>query len=488
MTVAESQPTTWLLRWPGRAMWVLITLLGSLVSAILIARGRWMYVLFLMAAVPVLLIVQRYPLAVMALWFVVAPFLTDIEDGGRLKLLYWSVHRILPLAALAVVLISHSTRAGFRRLGRLRWPELILVVYLVVTAVSILYTSDTAVDQFRHLYDRVAVPMIFYVLIRLVRPGAEALKTISYILVFILLSQATVGLLSWVAPSLVPDRFLTRVGERTIGTLDHANVFAIVALASGALFLHISRYTDDWRKRAGMPLFLLSIAMAVLSFSRASWLAALVVVVGVAFVYPRIAAQVSLISAVALGVLLLAGGHRWLGDYLEQRFYSTASEESALSRLPVVYASLRMIETKPLTGWGYGNFDRYDLQFQSRVGDLFVPEKDHASHNLFLTLGAEQGLIGLLAYVGIGIYWLLRTPRAMARLKSDDMLGRRLLVILWAVVAGHVLVSNFANMRQSFGLAVWWLSLALIGNLVTGATSVSRPDSDSRQVAAGGSP
>jgi len=344
---------------------------------------------------------------------------------------------------------------------------------VVVSVLSILYTSGNTSEGFRHLYDRVAVPMILYLLIRLTRPGPAAMKKLCYVLLFILISQAAVGLLSWVAPGFLSERYLGRAGQRTTGTLGHPNVFGIVALAAGALFLHISQY-EDRLKKLGVPVFLFAVGMAVLTFSRASWLAALVVVIGVAIAYPRLIAKISLITVAVVVMFVLLGGGQTLGRQLEQRLYSAQSEESALSRLPVVLASLRMIEAKPLTGWGYDNFDRYDYQFQSRVGELFVPDKDHASHNFFLTIGAEQGFIGLVAYLGAAIYWLLRTPAALGRMKQTGLFGRRLLIILWAVIAGQVVVSNFANVKSAVGLAVWWMSLALIGNLITEASATGR--------------
>lgn len=486
MTVANSRDAPWLLRWPGKFMWVAITVAGSAISALLIARGRWMFVLLLLAAVPVFLLVQRFPLAVMTVWFLILPFMTDIDDGGRLKLLYWAVHRMLPLAALVILLISHTTGTGYRRLGRLGWAEVFMLGYLVASVLSILYTSGSPDVELRHLYDRVGVPMILYVLVRLIYPRVEAMKAMSYILLFIIVTQAGIGLASWIAPGIVPDRFLSRAGERTTGTLDHANVFGIVSLAAGALFLHVSRYADDWRSKAGLPVFLLTVAMAIMSFSRASWLAALVIVIGASFAYPRLVAKASIVAALAAGAFLFTFANAWVGDYLEDRLYSAESERSALSRLPVVYASLRMMDERPLTGWGYGRFDDYDIQFQSSVGDLFVPEKDHASHNLFLTIGAEQGFIVLGLYLAPAIYWLARTPRAMSRLRLEGMFGRRLLILLWAVVAGHVVVSNFSNMKVSFGLAVWWLSLALIGNIITHASFVT--ESASPELYATGSP
>lgn len=451
-------------------MWIVVAVLVSGVSAVLIARGRWVIVLAMVVALPAVIVIQRFPMTVLAVWLVVTPFLLGgVEDGGQLKLLYWVVNRALPLAALVAIVISYVTRTGYRRLGSLGWPEVFMLAYVAVSVLSILFASAEMSEGFRHLYDRAVIPMILYLLVRLTRPGPAAMKKLAYILLFIILSQATVGLLAWVAPGVLPERFLGRVGQRTLGTLDHANVFGIVALAAGALFLHISRYESRLRK-LGVPVFVFSVAMAILTLSRASWLAALLVVIGVAIVYPRVVANVALAGVSIVFLFALLGGGRVIGQQLEQRFYSAQSEESALSRLPVVLASIRMIEAKPLTGWGYDNFDLYDYQFQSRVGELFVPDKDHASHNLHLTIGAEQGLIGLFTFLGAAIYWLFRTPAALARLEQGGMFGRRLLVILWVIIAGHVVVSQFFNMKSAVGFAVWWLSLALIGNIITGAS------------------
>ena len=133
-----------------------------------------------------------------------------------------------------------------------------------------------------------------------------------------------------------------------------------------------------------------------------------------------------------------------------------------------------MFEQKPLTGWGFDNFDRYDREFQSEVGD-FIPEKDHASHNVYLTLLAEQGLVGWLLFLGPAIWLLVRTVRVFSSLPRTGLASRKLVVLLWAVLAAHVTVNNFSNMRVVFGLGQWWLVLGLIATLVS-AQAARDPD------------
>ncbi len=481
MTAELAPQLPWIRRWPGRLLWLLVAVVGSIVSAIAVSRGMWFELAAVLLVVPVFLVVHRYPLITVGVWMLVLPFMSGLEDGGSLKLAYWLVHRLAPLATLVVVVASSMARASDRRLPRLGVAELLMAAYLVVTALSILYLSNDVGAELRHLYDRAGVPMILYLLVRLVPPKRAELRKFTYILMFVLVSQALIGLAQWFAPGVLPDRLLGRVGERTTGSLDQANVFGIVALWAGALVLHLSRQLSGSLRRWGLPGFTLGVVMAFATFSRASWLAAIVVLVGVFFAY-RNAARVILVAGVVAVVAFLAiGSSGWLSSYLRERVYSPASETTALSRLPVMIASVRMFEEKPVTGWGYGNFDRYDTLFQSRVGDLFVPTKDHSSHNLFLTILAEQGLVGLIAYLGAALYWLAKTPKGLSRLRGNGLYGRKLVVILWFVILGHVIVSSFSNMVVSVGLAVWWLSLALIGNAFSGVDKARKPSSMSAE-------
>jgi len=67
-------------------------------------------------------------------------------------------------------------------------------------------------------------------------------------------------------------------------------------------------------------------------------------------------------------------------------------------------------------------------------------------------------------YLGPVTLLLVRSRRH--RIWRRDQPDWRLAVGAWLVVTGHVVVSNFANMRVAFGLGVWWISLALVASLV----------------------
>jgi O-antigen ligase len=206
--------------------------------------------------------------------------------------------------------------------------------------------------------------------------------------------------------------------------------------------------------------------MSFFTFGRANWLAGLVVLLGLFLIYPRRLVKFAAIVVPVVLLILASGIAAPQIEKAQKRFLSDQSAESALSRLPVVYASIRMFEARPVTGWGYGNFDLYDRQFQTAIDGVIVPEKDHASHNLYLTIMAEQGTVGILLYLGpaLAVYLLSRMRRRS--FPREGFVSQKLLSVLGICLVAHVVVNNFANMRIVYGLGFWWLTLGLLASLV----------------------
>jgi O-antigen ligase len=434
--------------------------------AYLVVTGNTPFALALLLAVPAITLVLRNPLSAVAIWLLVTPFLVA-TDGGAIRMIYWLVHRALPVVVVVNLVIGAKLGARGPR-PKLRWPELAMAGYLVLTQLSILHTSETPLATTYHLYDRVLIPMCLYLIVRLAQPDARDLQRMLPVVIFLLLSQAAIGVLQWAAPDVLPGFWLERVGLRTIGSLGHPNVYGTTVLFAGLLLLHagMSREPGDGRWRL-LWLFPFSLIFVILTFSRASWLAGLVVIVALLSLYPGYMAKLAVVSILLGAALLMSGRIDEQVHMAQTRLRSAQSEESALSRLPVVAASLRMFGERPLLGWGYGNFDRYDEQFQSAVSDLVVPEKDHASHNLYLTLLAEQGFVGFFCYLAPVLWWLAATGRAVLVMPADGHINRQLVMCLWLVLVAHVVVNNYSNMRVVVGLGIWWLTLGMIASVVT---------------------
>ncbi len=462
---AKDSIRSWMRSGTGVVVQVGGALLAGVAIGALVALGRWYAPLGLVLCLAGVFLLRRHRLAVITVWLLVTPFVVE-TDSALVRKLFWAIHRGLPIAALG--LIAFGILVGDRRRrSRLGWPETLIGGYILASLLSIGFTSDDPLATAFLFYDRLFIPICLYLIIRLLEPDESELRRFVPIGVFILVSQSVLGVLQWINPSILPSAWLGLEGARTTGSLVHPNVFATALLFCGVLCLHsalsVSRANSS---RWGlMFLFVLAIVMAFLTLSRASWLAAVVVIGGLLFVYPRPLNRLAVIAVPVVGLLLATGLLSGIGIAAQDRLESASSEQSALSRLPVAVAAVRMFAERPLVGWGYESFDRFDRQFQTTVAG-FYPEKDQTHHNLFLTLLAEQGLLGLALYLGPMVWWLALTPSALANMPRQGFLSRRLLIVLWLIAASFFVVNQFSNFRVTFGFGMWWVTLGLIGSLV----------------------
>ncbi|MGH9261672.1 MAG: O-antigen ligase family protein, partial [Acidimicrobiales bacterium] len=287
------------------------------------------------------------------------------------------------------------------------------------------------------------------------------------VVVFILATQAAVGLLSWNAAEVLPDEWTRKAGQRTTGTLRSADVFGTTMVFCGLFLLHVGvRAQRPLRRVAAIALFFLAMLMVFLSFSRASWLAGLVAATGALLMYRRHLGQLALFVVPIVVFVWASGLLTQQFDLAEYRLTSAQAEESALSRLPAAQAALRMFNKEPAAGWGYQNFDLYSRPFQGQVGDLVGAAKPHASHNLYLTTLAEQGVVGFVLLVGPVVFWLMRTRAALPYLPSAGLLGRHFVLSLWLIVAAYHVTNNFSRMYVTTGLGLFWLTLGLVAAVV----------------------
>ncbi len=451
---------------------IALALIAGVAAAYLIVADMWAVILAVLAAPLGFVVLHRRPLFGLFAWLVIAQFIMD-ADSSAMRMVYWAIHRALPPLTVLIIVISSWLGLSRRELPKLGWPELAMVGYLVATEFSIIYLNNNPRGTTIWLYDRVFAPMCLYFIIRLLNPDEQDFRQLAVIAFTICMAQSLIGMVSWVAPQFLPSMWKSvHVGDRTVGSLENPVIYTM-ALAFGSLFaMHAGMNAKSGLIRiAYIGAFLAGTYGIFISFTRSSWLGGLIGIAGLVYLYPRFMIRLILIGALVIGGV----GGALFADQIGQAAYrldSDQSQESALSRLPIFYASLRMFQAKPLFGWGYSNFDRYDREFQGRVADLVNPEKDHTSHNLHLTILAEQGLLGISLYLGPFFWWLGLSIIALPRLPKNGFWSRKLLVVLWLIVAHAFIVNNFFNTIIPYGLGIWWISLGLIGSFVSGCLAV----------------
>jgi O-antigen ligase len=451
-------------RFPYGWLPLLLAPVLGLVLALLITDEAWSLVIAMILLVPAVILLSRYPFAAILVYVLVFPFFVK-RPQGLTRLESYVLHWAMIPATLGYVLLSRGLGI-IRRKEPIRFgpAELAMVGFLGLAVSSIFLSGSSTEPDLMHLVDMVFAPFCVYWLVRLTTPTEQDLKRLLWVAFFTVIIQVAIGLLAWYAPQLLPSQWLGRQGTRTIGTLSQVAVYS-----STLIFLSLLLFQQAMQSRSGklravlLSVFALGLLGVLFTFERGSWLAGAAVLLGLLLLYPKVTIRLTLVFATLTFIL----GNSLLANEVAYARKRLTTEDTAGGRVILLNTGLGMVAAKPLFGWGYGNYDRYDNQFKERVGDIPVLS-DSTSHNTYLTIAAELGLIGLFLYLFPVAYWLVLSIKAWRRLPQRGFWSRRLLGILWLAIIAQIIVSSFMDMIRfhSFGTAMWWLTLGLIANMV----------------------
>jgi len=447
-------------------VWLPLLLGGllGLAAAFLVFQQEWVYLLVLLLIVPAAIVFLAYPFTAILIWFLVLPFfLKEVLPGARV--IYWILQRaVIPGAVIALLFLSVTgirKIKGFR-MGLVDW---IMLGYLVYSLANLILLTPQPASLAIRFYDRIFVPFCMYWLVRLLNPDEKDLRLLVPIALILILSQAAVGMFSWAAPELLPRPWLSRLGERTIGTFGNPAVFTTTLVFCAIFLMQAYHETKSsvlrWSSLVGV---ILAFFLVFFSFSRGSWLGGAVVLIGMLFIYPKTGIRLLLAGLVITAILYLATPLRSYFGFAEQRL---TTESTVEGRIIGDAATTRMILERPLLGWGYNQHEKYDEQFRDRVFDLAV-NNQHSSHNTYLLITSEMGLIGLALYLLPALIWLVRSVSVFKKLPFKGYPGQAILIMLWLLLADHFIAGNFTDLIQStlFNTVMWWLVLGLIANMV----------------------
>jgi O-antigen ligase len=334
--------------------------------------------------------------------------------------------------------------------------------FVLAGLASIAMQSPDPAAQAILFADRWIAPICLYLLIRLVQPSLRELRWLAPLALVMLVIEAPLAVATLTIPDALPPEWIKQT--RGTGSFGDADVLGTAMAFYGVILLWAGTIAQRrWHRVGSVVAFVLAMVIMFLTFSRANWLAGLMVLAACAWIFRERLVSLLFIGPAVVIVLVATGLLAGPLAFAQERLHSEESQTSALERLPVAVAAVRMFGARPITGWGYGNFDTYSRDFQDTVGNLVTAEKDHASHNLFLTIAAEQGAVGLITFLGPTVVWARRSLRARGRMPRDAL---RFTAGLWLIIASFYLVNSFSVMKSAYGLGEWWIALALIGTTV----------------------
>lgn len=136
----------------------------------------------------------------------------------------------------------------------------------------------------------------------------------------------------------------------------------------------------------------------------------------------------------------------------------TTSKWTAENRLVIVQKSIKLIDQKPLTGYGLENFS---LAFPSVITTKDLGLKDivvDSSHNLFLDLVVQLGLVGLILFLTLISSTIIA---GIKHLKSASLENRDFTKTAICAVFAFLIIHQFSPV-SIVPAVLFWLSLGII--------------------------
>ncbi|MBE9636663.1 O-antigen ligase family protein [Salipiger mangrovisoli] len=169
------------------------------------------------------------------------------------------------------------------------------------------------------------------------------------------------------------------------------------------------------------------------------------------------------LAAGAIGVLVVMLAGIVASDDLIDRFASIvdtaaageAQDKSTEGRLASWTVAYNLFNQNPWFGVGLGNFKAHYQNGALEDGLIFRGE-GRATHSLYLEFLTEQGLVGLLVFLGIAALGVVNYFRgaALARRLGDELMARRLIAFCGGFV-GYLAAMTF--LQDAYPRFLWYM-------------------------------
>ncbi|RPI84972.1 MAG: O-antigen ligase family protein [Chloroflexi bacterium] len=446
----------------SRFLPLLLGIVLSFVAAYLILNDNLVFLVPVLFLIPASVLFLHYPFVSILIWLVIYPFfIHTLDPSGRY--MYWILHRAMIPGTLVIVIALYMLDVSKKKI-RLHAVDFFILIYFFYAVANIFLLTANPSTKLIHFYDRIIVPICIFYIVRFISLTEKDMKWLVPAVTILIWMQTIIGLLSWFQPGMLPVQWLGRAGERTTGTFGNPGVFTTTLLFCAVILI---QYYSTSKSPYGKLISFVSIGaaffMVFLSFSRGSWLGAAIVVAGLLYLYPK--QMFRLLTVLFVIFVILSVG--FLSFYVEFATERLFTESTAQGRIVGAAATLGMIRDKPIFGWGYGNHELYDEQYRTRVFD-FAFSGENSSHNTYLLITAELGIVGILLYLLPAIWLFFKSRKVLPELPRAGFLGRPILFMLWFLIIDQIAVAALTDLIESnwYSTGVWWLILGLIMNII----------------------
>lgn len=400
-----------------------------------VAAGRPIVVLGLVAAIAGLCILARPPVAAVAA--VVLVFSNATVIGANKHGLPGAVALVIPLLLLVVVAYDVCTRHLALRLPR---AALWAVAFVLVQLLG----AMTSRDPTRSLTAWVSVLTEGFLLFLLLANAVRGFALVRAATIALVVTAALLGTVSvaqnagvirgdaagfgTVSKAVIDRKSQSGGSPRRAGPIGEQNRWAqdLAVVLPLAVALTLTDRSRLVRRVTGASIIGIGAGM-VLTFSRGAIVGlVLTALVGVAarWIRPRVALTVAagLVVVVMIGAPVFASRASTLAEvptaFRGQEDPNQATDGSFDNRAVEGTAALAVFSRHPLFGVGSGQFPTYFQDEARRLGAARIVGEQREAHSLYLGLAAETGLFGLLTFAGMMVS--LQRPLVRLRHRTKD--------------------------------------------------------------------
>jgi O-antigen ligase len=393
--------------------------------------------------------------------------------GTELYFLNYTMLAALVLSLLAVAFRAWQARAV---------SGVPVMAILFATLFASLYLLDFFLSRAPvYPYAKLSIvllPLVIWLFVLLFADQQSALRLLKVTALFIVI-QSIYGITYYVTGA---EQFYTpRFGARTGGTLESPNSLYPVALMGVPLLWCLARGASSyWEARLWYAGLGTAFVALILTYTRTGWLAVVPILLWLAF-HPRSGTSTTaakrIVVLVSIALLIATVFVRTRGNYL-----GNPDDRSFYGRFAIWKVALKVCALHPWLGNG---LDTYPwLQWRMMTSELrsFDPGNEEAK-NLFLTLFAELGALGLVLFLAAIFSYLALTRSRPAQMECDTFrfaaVGCYMAVVSVLLAGlGDTPILHFRRLAPSLVFAV---AVAAGTVIAMGSISMLAPDARSKQ-------
>lgn len=307
---------------------------------------------------------------------------------------------ILPRSTLILTALIATTAVSYtikvllgKRLFHFEQYDATMLIFMLFVLISGIFNKG--IVSFENSLVIVALGFTYFLVSNILvnrRLAENAVK----IIVFSSVPTAIYGIITYYSTSARPewlDPTFDNIASRAYSTFGNPNVYAVFLIVS-LIFSVALAFEKAERKYAPAYVLItaLNLFVLILTWTRGAWLAVIISAIGFAIIRSRRCPKALLFPA-----LLVPLAVPFIPSDITERFLSifNMQDSSLASRLSIWRSSLRMFIDNIFIGAGVGS-EAFSKEFLKYAEDSVTAPH---SHNLFLEIGCEIGIFGLLLFM-----------------------------------------------------------------------------------------